>query len=173
MDGSGKKLHYFDPEAVDPETGKKGWRYIPHVVEPAAGATRGVLAVLCDAFEEELDEDGKVARTVLRLHPRLAPYKVGILPLVKKDENLVERARAIAARFLEAGIAAKYDEQHTIGKRYARHDEIGTPYCLTIDAESLEDNSVTIRYRDDKRQERIPVSEAVAIVQEALRSGKL
>jgi glycyl-tRNA synthetase len=173
MTGSGKKLHYFDPEAIDPETGKKGWRYIPHVVEPAAGATRGVLAVLCDAFEEELDEEGQVARTVLRLHPRLAPYKVGILPLVKKDDHLVARARAIAARFLEAGIAAKYDEQHTIGKRYARHDEIGTPYCLTIDAESLEDNSVTIRYRDDKRQERIPVAEAVAIVQEALRTGKL
>jgi glycyl-tRNA synthetase len=173
MKGSKKKLHYFDPEADDPETGKKGHRYIPHVVEPAAGATRGVLAVLCDAFAEELDEEGKVARTVLRLHPRLAPYKVGVLPLVKNEPKLVERAREIADRFLQAGLAAKYDEQHTIGKRYARHDEIGTPYCLTVDFESLEDNSVTIRYRDDKRQERIPVAEAVEIVREALKTGKL
>ncbi len=173
MKGSKKKLHYFDPEADDPETGKKGHRYIPHVVEPAAGATRGVLAVLCDAFAEELDEEGKVARTVLRLHPRLAPYKVGVFPLVKNEPKLVERAREIALRFLQAGIAAKYDEQHAIGRRYARHDEIGTPYCLTVDFDSLEDNSVTIRYRDDKRQERIPVAEAVEIVREALKTGKL
>ncbi len=173
MKGSKKKLHYFDPEAEDPETKKKGWRYVPHVVEPAAGATRGVLAVLCDAFDEELDEKGQVARTVLRLHPRLAPYKVAVLPLVKKDEQLVERARVITARFLEAGIAAKYDEQHTIGKRYAKHDEIGTPYCLTVDSESLTDGTVTIRYRDDKRQERIPVEAAVDIVAQALKTGKL
>ena len=173
MTGSKKKLHYFDPEADDPETGKKGYRFIPHVVEPAAGATRGVLAVLCDAYDEELDETGQVARTVLRLHPRLAPYKVAVLPLVKKDEELVNRAREITERFLQAGIAAKYDEQHTIGKRYAKHDEIGTPYCLTIDADTLVDGTVTIRFRDDRRQERILVERAVAIVQEALRSGRL
>jgi glycyl-tRNA synthetase len=171
--GSGKKIEYFDPEAEDPETKKKGWRYIPHVVEPAAGATRGVLAVLCNAYCEELDEQGQIARTVLRLHPRLAPYKVGVLPLVRKDENLVKKARAVAERFFSAGIAAKYDEQHTIGKRYARHDEIGTPYCLTVDADSLVDDTVTIRYRDDRRQERIPVEQAVEIVQTALRTGKL
>lgn len=171
--GSGKKIDYFDPEADDPETGKKGRRYVPHVVEPAAGATRGVLAVLCDAFDEELDENGQVTRTVLRLHPRLSPYKVGVLPLVKKDENLVDKARQIAERLLRAGIAAKYDEQHTIGKRYARHDEIGTPYCLTVDADSLSDDTVTIRYRDDKRQERIPVAQVVDIVQQALASGKI
>jgi len=171
--GSGKKLEYFDPEAENPETGKKGYRYVPHVVEPAAGATRGVLAVLCDAFCEELDENGKVARTVLKLHPRLAPYKVAVLPVVKKDEKLVERGRKIAAEFLQAGLASKYDEQHTIGKRYARHDEIGTPYCLTLDEQTLQDDTVTIRYRDDKRQERIPVAKAVEIVQEALKTGKL
>jgi glycyl-tRNA synthetase len=173
MIGSKKKLHYFDPEADDPETGKKGWRYVPHVVEPAAGATRGVLAVLCDAYAEEFDEQGELSRVVLRLHPRLAPYKVAVLPLVKKDEQLVERARDIAEQFLRAGIAAKYDEQHTIGKRYAKHDEIGTPYCLTIDAETLSDTTVTIRFRDDKRQERIPVQRAVEIVAEALRTGRL
>lgn len=173
MEGSKKKLHYFDPEADDPATGKKGWRYIPHVVEPAAGATRGVLAVLCSAYHEELDDEGNVTRTVLRLHPRLAPYKVAILPVVKKDEKLVERGREITERFLKAGVPVKYDEQHTIGKRYARHDEIGTPYCLTLDEQTLEDGTVTIRYRDDKRQERIPVDEALDIVQAALRTGKL
>ncbi len=173
MKGSGKKLHYFDPEADDPDSGKKGWRYVPHVVEPAAGATRGVLAVLCNAYHEELDEEGKLARVVLKLHPRLAPYKVAVLPLVKKDTELVDRARAIVQTFLSAGIAAKYDEQHTIGKRYAKHDEIGTPYCLTVDSDSLADQTVTIRFRDDKRQERIPVDRAIEIVQDALRTGKL
>jgi glycyl-tRNA synthetase len=170
MKGSGKKLHYFDPEATDPETGKPGWRFVPHVVEPAAGATRGVLAVLCNAYTEEVDEKGET-RVLLKLHPRLAPHKVGVFPLVKKDEALCARAREIADRFLEAGIAARYEEQNTIGKRYARHDEIGTPYCLTIDAQSLEDGTVTIRYRDDRRQERIKVEQAVEIVREALRRG--
>jgi len=173
MKGSGKKLEYFDPEGIDPETGKPGYRYVPHVVEPAAGATRGVLAVLCDAYDEELDELGALDRVVLRLHPRLAPCKVGILPLVKKDDALVARARAITEQFLSAGVAAKYDEQHTIGKRYARHDEIGTPYCITVDSQSLEDGSVTIRYREDRRQERIAVEAAVDVVREALRTGKL
>ena len=171
MAGSGKKLHYFDPEATDPETGKKGWRYIPHVVEPAAGATRGVLAVLCDAYDEEpADEEGKGARTVLRLHPRLAPYKAAILPLVKKD-GLPEIAREVADAFLQAGINTKLDEQHAIGKRYARHDEIGTPYCLTVDNQTSEDQTVTIRYRDDRRQERIKITEAVEVVREALRAS--
>jgi len=173
MSGSGKKLDYFDADATDPATGKAGYRFVPHVVEPAAGATRGVLAVLCNSYAEELDETGAVARTVLRLHPRLAPYKVAILPLVKKDDQLVARARAITETFLKSGLAAKYDEQHTIGKRYARHDEIGTPYCLTIDAQTLEDESVTIRYRDDKRQERIPVASALDMVRQALLSGLL
>jgi glycyl-tRNA synthetase len=171
-DGSGKKITYFDSEATDPATGKTGYHYVPHVVEPAAGATRGVLAVLCNAYAEETDEKGET-RVLLKLHPRLAPYKVGVLPLVKKDDALVARGREITSKFLEAGIAAKYDEQHTIGKRYARHDEIGTPYCLTIDSQSLEDGTVTIRYRDDRRQERIKVEEAVDVVREALRTGKL
>ncbi len=167
--GSGKKLTYFDPEATDPETGKKGWRYMPHVVEPAAGATRGALALLCGAYdEEEGDAQGKGKRTVLRLHPRLAPIKAGILPLVKKD-GMPEVARRIVDEFLKAGVNAKYDAQHSIGKRYARHDEVGTPYCLTVDGQTLEDETVTIRYRDDRRQERIAVAEAVEVVQKALR----
>jgi len=168
-EGSGKKMTYFDPEAINPETGKKGWHYLPHVVEPAAGATRGVLAVLCDAYDEEgPDEEGKGERTVLRLHPRLAPIKAGVLPLVKKD-GMPETARKIVEAFLDAGINAKYDAQHSIGRRYARHDEVGTPYCLTVDGQTAEDDTVTIRYRDDRRQERIAVTEAVEVVQAALK----
>merc|ERR1712157_498536 len=106
-----------------------------------------------------MGDEGKLSRIVLKLHPRLAPYKVAISPLVKKDEQLVARGREITDRFLKSGIAAKYDEQHTIGKRYARHDEIGTPYCVTVDAQSLEDGTVTIRYRDDKRQERTSIDQ--------------
>ena len=169
-EGSGKKMAYFDPQATDPETGKTGWRYLPHVVEPAAGATRGMLAILCDAYDEETgDESGKGARAVLRLHPRLAPIKAGILPLVKKD-GMPEVARSIVERFLAAGVNAKYDAQHSIGRRYARHDEVGTPYCLTVDGQTLDDDTVTIRYRDDRRQERIAIAEAVEIVQRALRA---
>ena len=165
---SKKKLEYFDPEADDPATGKKGWRYMPHVVEPAAGATRGVLALLCDAYAEEAAHaEGKGERTVLRLHPRLAPIKVGILPLVKK-EGMPEVARRIADEFFRAGVTAKYDEQHAIGRRYARHDEIGTPYCLTVDGDTAADDTVTIRYRDDRRQERIKVAEALDVVKKAL-----
>jgi glycyl-tRNA synthetase len=171
-EGSGKKLTYFDPEAEDPETGKKGWRYMPHVVEPAAGATRGMLAVLCDAYDEEPpDDEGKGGRTVLRLHPRLAPIKAGILPLVKKD-GMPEVARRIVDRFLAAGVNARYDEQHSIGRRYARHDEVGTPYCLTVDGQTLEDDTVTIRYRDDRRQERIEVAAAVDEVRRALAGAE-
>ena len=168
---SGKKLSYHDPEATDPETGKKGWRYVPHVVEPAAGATRGVLAVLCDAYSEDPgDESGKGARTVLRLHPRLAPIKCAILPLVRK-QGMPETARKVADEFFKQGVPAKLDEQHSIGRRYSRHDEIGTPYCLTIDGQTAEDETVTIRYRDDRRQDRIKIGEAVDIVRAALREG--
>ncbi len=165
---SGKKLTYFDQEAVDPATGKTGWHFLPHVIEPAAGATRGLLAVLCDAYDEEpADAEGKGGRTVLRLHPRLAPIKAAILPLVKKD-GMPEVARSIVTRFLAAGVAAKYDEQHAIGRRYARHDEIGTPYALTVDTQTLEDDTVTLRSRDDRSQVRIPVSTALDVVVRAL-----
>jgi glycyl-tRNA synthetase len=170
-EASGRKLQYFDPEAPDPATGKPGWRFLPHVVEPAAGATRGVLAVLCDAYAEEPgDAEGKGARTVLRLHPRLSPIKAAILPLVKKD-GMPEVARTIVDRFLAAGINAKYDEQHAIGRRYARHDEIGTPYALTVDTQTLEDDTVTIRQRDSREQRRVAVAEAVDVVKAALANA--
>lgn len=167
-EASGRKLLYFDQEASDPATGKTGWKFLPHVVEPAAGATRGVLAVLCDAYAEEpADAEGKGERTVLRLHPRLAPIKAAILPLVKKD-GMPEVARKIVDRFFAAGINAKYDEQHAIGRRYARHDEIGTPYALTVDTQTLEDDTVTIRLRDSREQRRVPVAEAVDVVRKSL-----
>jgi glycyl-tRNA synthetase len=108
---------------------------------------------------------------VLRLHPRLAPYKVGVLPLVKK-EGMPEVARRIADQFFRAGVKARYDEQHAIGRRYARHDEVGTPYCLTVDGQTAQDDTVTIRYRDSRRQERIPVAEALQVVQKALGSDQ-
>ncbi len=170
MGESGTKLTYFDQQKPDPETGKNGWRYTPYVIEPAAGLTRGVLVYLCDAYREEkgTDADGKEkTRKLLKLHPRLAPYKAAILPLVKKD-GLPDIARNIVNDFLKEGINTKYDEQQSIGKRYARHDEVGTPYCITIDHDTASDNAVTIRDRDTTQQERIPIAEAIATVKKRL-----
>ena len=170
---SGSKLSYFDQQKEDPETGKQGWRYVPYVIEPAAGLTRAVLCYLLDAYQEETVPDGKGnerQRTVLKLHPRLAPTKVAVLPLVKKD-GLPEVARDIVSEFFEAGLNASYDENQSIGKRYARHDEAGTPYCLTIDHQSKEDGTVTIRNRDTTEQERIPVKQALSVVEERLKEG--
>lgn len=167
---SGQKLSYFDQNKTDPATGKSGWRYLPYVIEPAAGLTRAVLAFLLDAYAEEsgIDAEGKEKnRVLLKLHPRIAPIKVAVLPLVKKD-GLPDLARQIVKRFFQSGIKASYDEQHSIGKRYSRHDEIGTPYCLTIDHQTIEDQSVTIRDRDSTRQERISIDSAVEIVKERL-----
>jgi glycyl-tRNA synthetase len=168
---SGQKLSYFDPQGVDPTTGKPGQRYTPYVVEPSGGITRSVLMFLCDAYDEEPAPDGaEEGRVVLRLHPRLAPIKVGVLPLVKKD-GLPEIARDVVRRFFRAGINARYDEQHSIGRRYRRHDEAGTPYCLTIDGRTKEDGTVTIRDRDSMKQDRIAIDEALATVRGRLDSG--
>lgn len=167
---SGQKLSYFDQNKNDPKTGKPGWRYLPYVIEPAAGLTRGVLAFLIDAYSEEsgVDADGKEKkRVLLKLHPRLAPIKAAVLPLVKKD-GLPDLARQIVACFYQAGIKVSYDEQHSIGKRYSRHDEVGTPYCLTVDHQTLEDQSVTIRDRDTTKQERISIENAVQTVSKRL-----
>jgi glycyl-tRNA synthetase len=170
---SGKKISYFDPQKENPETGKPGLRYTPFVIEPAAGATRTVLALLLDAYHEEEVPNAKgkeATRVVLKLHPRLAPFKAAILPLVKK-EGMPEIARDIVKRFLAEGIHTRYDEQHAIGRRYRRHDEAGTPYCLTVDGQTKEDGTVTIRYRDDMQQERIPIERAVDVVREKLNRG--
>lgn len=170
---SGAKLSYFDQQKEDPATGKMGWRYVPYVIEPAAGLTRAVLIFLCDAYTEETTEDAEgksKTRTLLKLHPRLAPYKAAILPLVKKDGQ-PEKALEIVKAFRKAGINISYDDKQSIGKRYAKHDEIGTPYCITVDKESLEDNHVTIRDRDTATQERIPIENAIKVVQERLNAG--
>ena len=106
----------------------------------------------------------------MKLHPRLAPFKVAVLPLIKKD-GLPEIARDLVNQFMNAGINARYDEGHAIGERYRRHDEVGTPYCLTVDGESKEDNCVTIRDRDTMEQERIPINEAVKIVIDKLNQS--
>tara|TARA_A100000164_G_C21942235_1_gene791451 strand:- start:3115 stop:4746 length:1632 start_codon:yes stop_codon:yes gene_type:complete len=167
---SGAKLSYFDPHKQNPITGKNGWRYTPFVIEPAAGATRGLLVYLLDAYHEETVKDAKgndSTRKVMKLHPKLAPIKAAVLPLVKK-EGLPEIARNIVSNFFKAGINIKYDEQHAIGKRYRRHDEAGTPYCLTIDGQTKEDGSITIRDRDTMVQQRISSKKAVAIVKEKL-----
>jgi glycyl-tRNA synthetase len=142
---SGEKLEYFDQES--------GERYVPHVIEPAAGADRATLAFLVDAYEVEEVEGRK--RTVLRLHPRLAPVKVAVLPLVSK-EGMPERAREIYED-LRSRLPAEYDEGGSIGKRYRRQDEIGTPWGVTVDGQTAEDDTVTLRDRDSLEQARVPV----------------
>ena len=171
-DRSGVKLRYTDPEKDIPKPVKKPWNYLPYVIEPAAGATRGVLVYLVDAYREEERTDAKgktVTRTVLKLHPRLSPIKCAVLPLVQKD-GMPEKAREVIAEFLKAGIPAKFDGKGSIGKRYAKHDEIGTPCAITVDGQSLEDGTVTLRDRDTTEQTRIPLSEAVERVRTILNA---
>jgi glycyl-tRNA synthetase len=129
-------------------------RFVPYVIEPAAGATRGLLVYLIDAYSREKRSTVRRA-SCCKFHPRLAPIKVAVLPLVKK-EGMPEIARDLVNAFLKRGINAKYDEQHAIGKRYRRHDEIGTPWCLTVDGrEPWTDGTVTLRDRDTMQQRRI------------------
>jgi len=142
---SGEKLEYFDQAT--------GERYVPHVIEPAAGADRATLAFLVDAYDEDEIEGEK--RTVLRLHPRLAPVKVAVLPLLRKDGH-PEFARELHS-VLRKRVFAEYDEGGNIGKRYRRQDEIGTPWCVTVDHQSLEDRTVTVRDRDSLAQERVHI----------------
>jgi glycyl-tRNA synthetase, dimeric type len=149
---SGEKLEYFDQAT--------GERYVPYVIEPAAGADRAALAFLVDAYDVEEVEGRK--RTVLRLHPRLAPVKVAVLPLVSK-EGMPERAREIFDQ-LRPLMQAEYDEGGSIGKRYRRQDEIGTPWGVTVDGQTLEDGTVTLRDRDTLTQERVPADELPALL---------
>jgi glycyl-tRNA synthetase len=144
---SGEKLDYVDTATGD--------RYVPHVIEPSAGADRAMLAFMVDAYDEE-EVEGRV-RTVLRLHPRLAPVKVAVLPLVSKD-GMPEKARAVYED-VRPRMPAEYDEGGSIGKRYRRQDEIGTPWGVTIDGQTMEDDTVTLRDRDSLEQVRIPVAE--------------
>jgi glycyl-tRNA synthetase len=149
---SGERLDYFDPQTNE--------RYVPYVIEPAAGATRTMAAFLLAAYDEDVVNDE--TRTVLRLHPRLAPYKVAVLPLSKKD-SLTPLAQQIRATLADRYMV-DYDETQNIGKRYRRQDEIGTPLCVTVDFDSLDDRAVTVRDRDTTEQVRVPIPELPAIV---------
>ncbi|MDP2729694.1 MAG: glycine--tRNA ligase [Dehalococcoidales bacterium] len=144
---SGKDLSYFDEETKE--------HIVPYVIEPSAGVDRPVLAFLCDAYDEEQDKDE--IRVVLRFHPSLAPYKAAILPLSRR-EPLVKMANDVYAGLRRCWMVS-YDDAQSIGRRYRRQDEIGTPFCITIDFQSLEDNQVTIRERDSMNQIRIPIAE--------------
>ena len=155
---SGQKLEYVDTAS--------GERYVPHVIEPAAGADRAALAFLVDAYDEE--DVGGEPRTVLRLHPRLAPVKVAVLPLVKKDGQ--PEVAAQIHRELRARMSAEYDEGGAIGRRYRRQDEIGTPFGVTVDHQTLEDRTVTVRERDSLEQERVPIAELGDRLERRLRA---
>jgi glycyl-tRNA synthetase len=142
---SSEKLEYFDQGTQE--------RYVPHVIEPAAGADRATLAFLVDAYDVE-EVEGR-QRTVLKLHPRLAPVKVAVLPLVSK-EGMPEKAREVYEA-LRKRVPAEFDEGGSIGKRYRRQDEIGTPWGVTVDGQTLEDDTVTLRDRDTLEQVRVPI----------------
>ncbi|HXB12030.1 MAG TPA: glycine--tRNA ligase, partial [Bacteroidia bacterium] len=158
---SGKKLQYFDPELNN--------SYVPYVVETSIGLDRMFLALLSQALVNEKLEDG-TDRTVLKFPPFLAPVKAAILPLVKKD-GLPEKAMEIFNK-LKLVAYCQYDEKDSIGKRYRRQDAIGTPYCFTIDHQSLEDNTVTIRDRDTMKQDRIPIEEIEKVVLQKVDIGQ-
>ena len=191
--GSGKDLTYFDDDAFERDKEGLGvtsfkkytsqrsgeddpgapYRFIPHVIEPAAGADRATLAFLCEAYHEDEapDDKGKMqTRVVMKLHPRLSPIKAAVFPLIKKDGQ-PEKAQEVYRELKLAGIACTYDEQAAIGKRYRRQDEIGTPWCLTIDGETASDGTVTLRDRDSLEQIRIPAGEVVGEIQRRLRES--
>ena len=153
---SGENMEYIDPVTNE--------RFIPYVVEPSLGADRMALAFLCNAYEEEELEGGD-SRVVLRLHPALAPYKVAVLPLQKN--KLGDKAREVY-KMLSAKMMADYDESGSIGKRYRRQDEVGTPYCVTVDFETLEDGAVTVRERDSMSQERVSLDQLVSYLQDRI-----
>ncbi len=153
---SRQKLEYFDQTTNE--------RYVPYVVEPAAGANRTMAAFLLAAYDEDVVNDEP--RTVLRLHPRLAPYQIAVLPLSKKD-TLMPLAKKIYT-MLGARYMCDFDETQAIGRRYRRQDEIGTPYCVTVDFDSLEDDSVTIRERDTTTQNRVKIDSLVAEIAQRL-----
>ena len=152
---SGQELAYKDEE-----TGEK---YTPHVVEPSAGVDRLALAFLCDAYYEEED------RVVLKLHPKLAPYKVAVFPLLKNKPELVEKARAIFKNLKTIGLNIAWDDRGNIGKRYYSQDEIGTPFCITVDFQTLEDDTITVRDRDTMKQERVSIGEIKNLLEQKIK----
>ena len=158
---SGKSLEYFDEPTKE--------KYIPYVIETAVGCDRLFLTFMCDAYREEVTKDdkgGEDIRVVLGLHPDIAPIKVAVLPLSKKEEltSVAEKIRNTLALDFDA----EYDESASIGKRYRRQDEIGTPFCVTVDFETLNDQAVTVRHRDTMKQDRVKISELTQYVREGL-----
>ena len=155
---SGKGLDYFDPETNE--------RYIPYVIEPSLGVERSVLAVLCDAYDEEvIDAEKNDVRVVMHLHPALAPFKAAVLPLSKKLSEQAEEIQAELSKYFPVD----FDEAGSIGKRYRRQDEVGTPICITYDFESVEDGCVTVRDRDTMEQERIKIADLKAYIEEKIK----
>ncbi len=155
---SGRDMTYFDDESRE--------RFIPYVIEPSGGVDRTALAILCEAYclDEAPDEKGKMQqRTVMKLHPRVAPIKAAVFPLVKR-EGMPEVAREIYEQLRDAGLSVFYDEKGAVGRRYRRQDEAGTPFCVTVDGRTLEDDTVTIRDRDSLEQIRIKCGEVVEYV---------
>ena len=151
-----------DMRYLDPETNEK---YLPYVIEPSVGVDRLLLAVLCDAYNEETLEDN-TTREVLKIHPFLAPYKVAVLPLVKKyhSEKAMEVYNMLSKEFMTT-----YDESGNIGKRYRREDVIGTPYCVTIDEDTINNNTVTIRNRDTMMQETVKIDELINYISNKIK----
>ena len=161
--GSGKDLSYFDDGTRE--------RFVPHVIEPAAGADRATLAFLCEAYheDEQPDENGAMqSRVVMKLHPRLAPLKVAVFPLIKK-QGMPELAAGIYRDLKAAAISTTFDQQGAIGRRYRRQDEIGTPYCITVDGQTLEDQTVTLRDRDTLEQTRVRADKIVEEISARLK----
>jgi glycyl-tRNA synthetase len=158
---SGEELTYFDQERNE--------KYVPYVIEPSAGADRATLAFLMDAYTEEIARTasgGEEKRTVLKLHPDLAPYKAAVLPL-SRNEKLVPTSRALADE-LRKHWMIDYDDAGSIGRRYRRQDEVGTPFCVTVDFDTIEDRAVTVRDRDEMKQDRIPIDNVVGYLRDRL-----
>ncbi len=153
---SGESMDYFDPETNE--------KYVPYVIEPSLGADRVLLAFFCNAYDEETDEKGDT-RTVLRLHPVLAPFKAAVLPLSKKLSDKAGEVYTELSKYFNID----YDDAGSIGKRYRREDEIGTPICITYDFDSLEDNCVTVRDRDTMEQKRIPITDLKAYIESSVQ----
>ena len=165
---SKKKLQYFDND-IDEATGKPYGNYVPYVVETSIGLDRMFLSVLSNAYEEESitkEDGGTDSRTVLRIPAKLSPVKLAILPLTKKD-GLPEIARTIM-NDCKTEFYCFYEEKDAIGKRYRRMDAIGTPFCITVDHQTKEDDTVTIRYRDTMTQERLPITKVKELVKEKI-----
>jgi len=158
---SGKKMEYFDPQSNE--------KYIPFVVETSAGVDRTVLTLLCEAYREE--EVGGDTRSLMKFHPKLAPITAALFPLVKKH-GMPELAHAVEDR-LKEHFATFYDEKGAIGRRYRRMDEVGTPFCITIDGESTEENTITVRHRDTMEQARIPIDNVVTYLIDQIADWKM